>query len=202
MRRQSESCRASRLVERQAASPQIFPRGRALWLAQFEALATNREHERRRRRTERIGTGREDRRRAHRVAGEGEIPRGSDRREDKRGRGRHARIDEQREITANEIGGVLGLQLKVRDEFDIVPRRRDQRFGTTQELRPERIVAATRIAPGENDEARHASPAAGWLTVPSESRRRMSTCRPAASTSSTSSGIWPSACVAQDRHGS
>ena len=61
------------LVERQRL-PADFPRGRAHRFAEFEVLAANRKHERRRRRTERVGTGRKDRCRAHRVAGEGADP--------------------------------------------------------------------------------------------------------------------------------
>ena len=97
------------LVERERR-PQIRSRGRAHRFAQFESLAPDREHERGggAPQTPRAYVG-EHRRRAHRMAGEREIPRRSDRLEDKRCRGRHARIDKQRKITANEIGGVFGL---------------------------------------------------------------------------------------------
>ncbi len=57
--------------------------------------------------------------------------------------------------------------------------------------RPDGVVAAARVAHGEDDDGR-----------PHYARLRLCTSRPSASTSSTASGILPSAWVAQDRQGS
>ena len=91
------------------------------------------------------------------------------------------------QIGAVEIERMLDLQLVVLDHRHVGPGGGDP----LEQHRAERVVAARVVAPAEDDEAQALSPCAGATTS-----------APSASTRSTSSGIWPSAWVAQDRHGS
>src|SRR5512139_342918 len=102
-----------------------------------------------------------------------------------------AGIHEHHSLSPFEIERVLDLQLELGDHFDARKRRRLEPRG---ELGPERVVTAARIADGEHQ---HRRPSAHF-----ELRTSVSTTVPAASTSCTSSGILPIACVAHERHGS
>ena len=83
---------------------------------------------------------------------------------------------------------MLDLQLEVLDRAHLRP------CGSGDALKQERsepVVAARVVAPAEDDETQGSAFAAA-----------RDTSAPSASTRSTSSGIWPSAWVAQERHGS
>ena len=99
-----------------------------------------------------------------------------------------AGVDEQRRLRAVEIERMLDLQLEILDRRDVRPA--GARHAREQQ-RPQPVVAARVVAPAEDDEPQVAQPL-----------RARETSAPSASTRSTSSGILPSAWVAQDRHGS
>ena len=101
-------------------------------------------------------------------------------------------IDEQGELPARQVEHVLDIELEVLDQFDLP----DQPFivepvgQSSAEQRADGVVAPARVADREDDQWRRHALLSACTTCPSTS------------TSSTASGILPSACVAQDRQGS
>ncbi|MPM59802.1 hypothetical protein SDC9_106648 [bioreactor metagenome] len=113
--------------------------------------------------------------------------------EDVGGRGVFAGIDEQGEFPARQVEGVFDIELEVFDQFDAFGQPFPFQPGgqPAEQFRADGVVAAAGVADGEDDDGR-----------PHYARLRLCTSRPSASTSSTASGILPSAWVAQDRQGS
>lgn len=130
------------------------------------------------------------------------------------GRTGHAGVDEKGEIAAFQIHRVLDLELEIGDQIarnrGQTPISRFMKSGSVpyflrrpvpgeqfKQLRPEGVVAPARVAVGEDKQRRGQA-----AHRPSEFLFKRSMIFPPASTSSTSSGILPTAWVAQDRHGS
>ncbi len=109
--------------------------------------------------------------------------------------GLQAGIDEEDEAPFLQIERVFHLQLEIGQALDT---GQAQRSDALDEERAKCIVATRRVAPAENQNRR----GHGRLQVPRMSRTMRSSAVPPAPTISTSSGILPSACVAQDRQGS
>lgn len=82
---------------------------------------------------------------------------------------------------------MLDLQLEIRQQLDAGRQLRVERRDAG---RAERIVTAARVADADQQ----------WRVF-HQSRRRLLTVLPSTSSSSTISGILPSACVAHDRQG-
>mgnify|MGYP000908904585 CR=1 FL=1 len=104
-----------------------------------------------------------------------------------------AGIDEKRGAPILQIQRMLDLELEILDQLERVsqPFFVQPHLQASEQQRPEGIVATAGVAAGEHDERRDA-----------QLRLRLCTSVPSGSRSSTVSGILPSACVAQDRHGS
>src|SRR5574343_290300 len=161
--------------------------------AQFEPLAAHAEHEGRRR----LGPfglpeNLEHGLRGKCVAGVGDGGRRNNAFEDMGRRCVDAGIDEQGQLPALQIERMFDLQLEIFDQLDAAGQNFifGHFFEPTVAFRPDGVVAAAGVADGEDDDRRGHERLNAWTTWPS------------GSTSSTSSGILPKACVAQDRQGS
>ena len=99
------------------------------------------------------------------------------------------RIDEQHRRCVAQIQRVLDLQLILGQQFH--PGRRHL-FDARPQLRAECIITTGIIADREHHQRGDSA----------QSRTTRSNTSPSAATSSTTSGIWPSAWVAHDRQGS
>ena len=97
-------------------------------------------------------------------------------------------IDEDHAFAPGEVERVLDLQLEVDQHLDA---RHVRRFESCRQQRTHGIVAPARVAHGKHQRGRDAHP-----------RTIESATEPSASSSSTDSGILPTACVAHDRQGS
>src|SRR5574340_1419553 len=155
--------------------------------------------------------------RRHFVGGVSGILRRLERGKQEWARTRHTGIDEQGEIAPFQINRVLDLELEIGDQLEFGPvgillPTLDKQI---EQLRPKGVVAPARIAVSEDKQRRlqavhtifHAlqrieSRSALVVHRPSEFLFNRSITFPPTSTSSTSSGILPTAWVAQDRHGS
>ena len=126
------------------------------------------------------------------VGGVGDAGGGFDLAEGVGGRGVFAGVDEQGKLAALQVEGVFDLELEVFDQLELPGQLFifEPFFELTAEFRPDRIVAAAGVADGENDDrcAHDLLRACTWV--------------PSGSMISTSSGILPSAWVAQERQGS
>ncbi len=76
--------------------------------------------------------------------------------ENERRRGVFAGVDEQREFPALQVEGVFDVELEVLDQLDTVGEFFifEPFFQSTAEFRPDRVVAATGVADGEDDDRR------------------------------------------------
>lgn len=137
--------------------------------------------------------------RRHFVGGVSGILRRLKRGKQKWARTGYAGIDKQGEIAAFQINRMLDLQLKIGDQFEFGPlgMLRPALGKQIKQLRPKCVVAPARIAVSEDEQRRRQTE-----HRPSEFLFNRSITFPPASTSSTASGILPTAWVAQDRHGS
>ena len=124
-------------------------------LAQPEALSAHAQHERRRRLLARdLPMDAEDRLRSERVgAVAGERRGGRDPAKAERNRSPRPRIDEEHEPATGDVERVLDLQLEILDELEVVPHppMREERVETIEQQRAERVVAATAIADGDDE---------------------------------------------------
>ena len=154
--------------------------------AEAEALAAHRQHEGGRRAADDLGEHVEHRLGRKRMRGRGAGGGGVEIAKAERRAAGARSVDEQREVEALQIERVLDLQLIVFDGFHV---GQPHRLDAAQQQRPERVVAARLVAPAQHDDA-------GQL------RTWRSTRAPAASSNDTSSGMAPSAWVAQERQGS